>query len=64
MGFGSTPLAYVRKSRGRIKHALPRRSQDNSPKEKEKGENKRDLLQVLTYSLDEWGITEKRIRSV
>jgi hypothetical protein len=53
IGFGSTPLADVRKSRGRIKRALPRRSQDNGQKEKEKGENKRDLLQVLTYSLDE-----------
>jgi hypothetical protein len=58
IGFGSTPLAYVRKSRGRIKCALPRRSQDNGQKENEKGENKRDLLQVLTYSLDEWGVTE------
>jgi len=58
IGFGSTPLAYVRESRGRIKRALPRRSQDNGRKENEKGENKRDLLQVLTYSLDERGVTE------
>lgn len=44
---------------GRIKRALPRRSQDNGQKEKEKGENKRDLPQVLTYSLDEWGVTRR-----